>query len=168
MAFPMPAQRVAIHVFDEFEGAVARASLERAAEAALGAGGAGPASEVSVVIADDDVVRELNREHRGLDENTDVLSFSNEHSGEYYGEPKGDPLEVEFVTPETGTDSIGEVIISYPQTLRQAEEAGHPVEEELALLVVHGVLHLLGHDHEEAGERIAMESLQGRALSRIP
>ena len=94
-------------------------------------------SRVSVVFAGDEVVRELNREHRGLDETTDVLAFSFAHEGEYYGEPDGRiPVDEMpgFALPPGEPEPLGEVIVSYPQAVRQAAEAGRTVRVELAAL----------------------------------
>ena len=130
-----------------------------------------PHTHVSVVIADDQVVRELNRQHRGLDENTDVLSFSFTHEGEYYGEEDRSAREtdIDFVLPRTENDdaSLGEIIISYPQTCRQAERDGHPVDRELTVLLVHGVLHLLGYDHEEPDDEAVMKAATARAMQQL-
>ena len=166
----MPASHVSVHVFEEFETRVSEQWIKHAATLALEA--AIPHSEeaVNVVIADDEVVQRLNRQYRGLDERTDVLSFSYTHQGHYYGETSQPTRadDSEFVTPEGVGSPPGEVIVSYPQAARQAESAGHTVETELAFLVVHGVLHLLGHDHEGPDERATMEGLQDRILQAIP
>ena len=130
-----------------------------------------PHTQVSVVIADDDVVRELNLQHRGLDENTDVLSFSFTHEGEYYGEEDRSAREtdIDFVLPPTESNdaSLGEIIISYPQTRRQAERDGHPVDRELTVLLVHGVLHLLRYDHEEPDDEAVMKAATARAMQQF-
>ena len=130
-----------------------------------------PNTHVSVVIADDEVVRELNREHRGLDEDTDVLSFSFTHEGEYYGEEERAVPEpdIAFVLPPSENDdtALGEIIISYPQTCRQAEQAGHAVGQELTVLLVHGVLHLLGYDHEEPDDEAVMKAATARAMRQM-
>jgi probable rRNA maturation factor len=114
--------------------------LRRLAVRVLRAEGVTPPAEVGLVAADDETLRDLNRRYLGLDEPTDVLSFSLEPAA--------------FVTPPDGVRRLGEVILSYPTAERQAQEAGHSVQEEAAHLVVHGLLHLLGYDHEERkGER---------------
>lgn len=160
---------MAIQVLEEFDGLVSVPRLQETAEHALEVGRAEADAEVSVVIAGDDDVRELNRRHRGLDETTDVLSFSYLHHGQYYGERQEltESDNVEFVLPPGTKDSLGEVIISYPQAQRQASEAGHTVERELAVLLTHGILHLLGHDHEEPREQEEMESVQAQVLSDL-
>jgi probable rRNA maturation factor len=159
---------VSVNVLEEFGGLVQDGWLTQIVEAALSAESQRAGSKMSVVIAGDDVVRTLNRLHRGLDEITDVLSFSFTHEGEYYGEREAAPeadLALEFAVPPGEEPGLGEVIISYPQAHRQAEQAGHSVERELAALLTHGVLHLLGHDHEDSEEQAAMKRAETRALA---
>lgn len=160
-----------VQIFDEFESAVSEQWVRKIVSAAIESESSGPETHVSVVIADDEVVRDLNRQHRGLDENTDVLSFSFTHEGEYYGEQERDAVAVndDFVLPPDVKvdDSLGEIIVSYPQTQRQAEQAGHAVEQELTVLLVHGVLHLLGHDHEEPGDEFIMKAAEARVMPRL-
>ena len=138
---------------------------------ALKTAGAQEGSGVSVVFAGDEVVRELNREHRGLDETTDVLAFSFTHEGEYYGEPDEKvPIDEMpgFALPPGQAEPLGEIIVSYPQAMRQADAAGRTVTEELAALLVHGAIHLLGYDHMEPDEEAAMKALENRVLSDVP
>lgn len=145
-----PAYKLSWHVAAPFARKVRRRTLGALARRTLAADNA-PSSELSIAITDDDTVRELNRRFRGDDAPTDVLSFEMGGSDVFVG---GDGL-------------LGEVIISYPTAARQAEEAGHPVEDELAHLLVHGVLHLLGYDHESPKDgrqmRAREEALLGRA-----
>jgi len=145
--------------------------VEEVAALALRAAEAPEGSGVSVVFAGDEVVRDLNREHRGLDETTDVLAFSFTHEGEYYGEPDEKvPIDEMpgFALPPGQAESLGEIIVSYPQAMRQADAAGRTVTEELAALLVHGALHLLGYDHMEPEEEAAMKALENRVLSDVP
>jgi probable rRNA maturation factor len=93
-------------------------------------------TELSLIITDDEAIRELNRRFRGLDVPTDVLAF-------------GAAAEERFVSAPEGPPYLGDVVVSYQRALAQAKEFGHTVEEELMLLVVHGILHLLGYDHQE-------------------
>jgi probable rRNA maturation factor len=108
---------------------------------------------LSVVITDDDAVRDLNARYRGVDAPTDVLSF-------------GITDDASFVAPLGGPTLLGDVVISYPTAARQAAEAGLQVDEEVAHLLVHGILHLLGYDHESTNDaremRAREESLLGR------
>ena len=167
---PLNAFRIDVQIFDEFVNVVSESKVLEAVSAALESETCDPDTHVSVVIADDDVVRELNRELRGLDENTDVLSFSFTHEGEYYGEEERNArgTDIDFVLPPTENDdaSLGEIIISYPQTCRQAELAGHRVGQELTVLLVHGILHLLGYDHEEPNDEAVMKAATARAMGR--
>ena len=129
------------------------------------------AGQVSLALTDDETVRQLNREYRGVDRTTDVLSFSFEHWGHWEGDddvprpdddtPSGWPL------PEDEPAPLGEIVVSIPQATRQAEDQGVPLRRELALLIVHGALHLLGHDHYEDEEREAMQALERSALAGI-
>jgi probable rRNA maturation factor len=131
--------------------------------------------QVSLLFTDDATVRGLNRRYRGLDETTDVLSFSAEFPGHWEGEgdapavgDDGDaPGAAEFVLPPGHFPPLGEVIISCPQARRQASEKGWDYRRELALLVVHGVLHLVGHDHLEDAETRLMQAGERAALERI-
>jgi len=95
-------------------------------------------------------IRELNRQYRGLDEPTDVLSFES-----------GD------IDPETGETYLGDVVISLPKVREQARQAGHAVRDELALMVVHGILHLNGYDHVDGRSEKEMFTLQDEILTRI-
>ena len=126
---------------------------------------------VSVVIADDEALLELNARYRGEAAVTDVLSFSPHHAGPYLGddgEGASDDADgfPDFPAPDGGPEELGEVVISYPQAKRQAREAGRPVALEVETLVAHGVLHLLGYDHAEPDEERAMFALQDAALAR--
>ena len=188
--------------------------------------------QVSLLVTDDATVQELNRDYRGLDEVTDVLSFSATHSGHWEGIAEPPPASIEsmaepvaesmaestaesmaepmpttgpmgtistigsieiveaaeagaldsgpeafpafapddwpdFVLPPDELPPLGEVIISYPQTRRQALALDRPVDQELALLIVHGVLHLVGHDHLEPEETSRMQAREQAALSAL-
>ena len=161
---------VRVQVLEDFDGLLSEGWLTDVAERALAVGLADSEASLGLVIAGDEVVRELNRTHRGLDESTDVLAFSFAHQGEYYGEVgrANEPeKDVTFVLPPEESVSLGEVIISYPQARRQAVTAGHPLEKELAVLVAHGVLHLLGYDHLDPGEEAAMENLESEVIGQV-
>lgn len=107
-------------------------------------------ADLTLVVSDDDAIRELNRNFLGNDSPTDVLSFpANE------------------MDPETGRHYLGDVIISLPRAREQAEGAGNPLEAELQLLVIHGVLHLLGYDHAEAEEKARMWAAQAQVLESL-
>ena len=114
--------------------------------------------EVGLVITDDREVAELNRRYRGKQGTTDVLSFPQ------YDESGSDE---DFVSPPDGLNSLGEVIVSYPQAERQAQEHGHSTEQEVTFLIVHGLLHLLGYDHEVESEAAVMREQESVALAGL-
>ena len=158
-----------ISVDELYVDAVDRDWLESVALAALEVGAAPRDAEVSILITDDETVQALNFEYRGLDETTDVLSFSAEHAGHWEGE--GDaptPAQLDgFVLPPGVPEPLGEIIVSWPQAQRQAAERGANPLHELALLLTHGALHLLGHDHVEPDETTRMQALEREALSGL-
>ena len=170
------ARQLYISVAEDFQAELSEAWLERALRLALEqALPPETPGQVSLLVTDDATVRELNRRYRGLDEVTDVLSFSATHQGHWEGdaEPPQDsgPDSAEdwpdFILPPEELPPLGEVIISYPQTRRQAGELNRPVARELALLIVHGVLHLVGYDHEEPAETARMQAREQAALTAI-
>ena len=110
------------------------------------------AHELSIVLTDDAHIRVLNRDFRGKDVPTDVLSF-----GQMEGEP--------FVSP---VPILGDLVISMETASRQAVERGHPLEAELRILLVHGLMHLLGHDHLDANERAEMAAAEDELLAALP
>ena len=124
---------------------------------------------LSLVIADDETVRRLNRDYRGLDETTDVLAFAFDYPGHYEGEgtPPTPQDQEPFITSSEQAGFAGEVIVSYPQCLRQANLEEHAVQQELALLVTHGVLHLLGYDHATPQEQRAIEIREQKVLAAL-
>ena len=132
--------------------------------------------QVSLVLTDDTTIQELNRKYRGLDEVTDVLSFSAEFPGHWEGDDdvagavnRHDIVSgpAAFIMPPNQAPPLGEVIISRPQAQRQAAEKPVDLDRELALLMVHGVLHLLGHDHLEAADTALMQSKEQAVLQNI-
>lgn len=136
-----------------------RRALRAVCAAALeGEGVTGPVV-LTLTLVDDDEIREINREHRGIDRPTDVLSFSLVE-----GELDGTAA---FALPPGVPRELGDVVVSYPRAVAQAEEYGHSVERELAYLVVHGVLHILGHDHEAPDEQAIMRAREEAALARV-
>lgn len=162
--------QVNVQIFEEFSERVSPDWIDAVVASVLSIEPEWSSERVSVVIADDESIAQLNREHRGLDETTDVLSFSNRHSGQYYGEDDGIGRETDlsnFVLPPDHYADLGEVIVSYPQVCRQAREAGHTAQKELAIMLAHGILHLLGYDHERETEASEMFSLQDRAITAL-
>lgn len=110
--------------------------------------------ELTIVITDDEALHELNRRHRGVDAPTDVLAFPNETKGPFVNAP-GLPRY------------LGDIVISFPRAKAQAQEAGNQLLDELRLLVVHGVLHLLGHDDQTPSKRARMWKAQRLVLNTL-
>ena len=158
------------------------ASAERIAEAILGCLGREDA-ELSVAFVGDERMRELNRQWRGKDSTTDVLSFSQieDFAGDLeipggHSDPTGELFEPGEESngdePESGDESeapamLGDVVISVPVLERQAADGGWTVDEELARLLLHGVLHLLGFDHEEDADARRMRAEEGRLVAAL-
>ncbi|MFN2119027.1 MAG: rRNA maturation RNase YbeY [Anaerolineales bacterium] len=138
-----------IHVQAQSEPpSVAPDLIRAAAEAALAHLRA--TGELTVVLAGDTQLRALNRRYLGIDAATDVLAFPAEQPD-----------------PESGARYLGDILISVHRARVQARRAGHPLEAEVQLLVVHGVLHLLGHDHAEAPAKSRMWSAQTEVLRSL-
>ena len=165
---PPHASHITVLVFPSFKRRVTQKRLRLVAEAALDAAAVAERGEVSVVIADDEALLELNARHRGESSVTDVLSFSPHHAGPYMGEDEtpDDGGFPDFPTLDGQPEELGEVVISYPQAKRQARQGRRSVALEVETLVVHGVLHLLGYDHAEPDEEREMFALQEAALER--
>lgn len=146
----MAAHRVHVRVLPGCSGLVGAAELRRVARHVLAAEGVELAVEVEVVLAGGPAVRDLNRLFRGRDEETDVLSFAESDSP---AAPDGDrPAAPQFVEPPEAAPSLGQVVLCAPVLRRQAEEGGHPPAGVAAHLLAHGLLHLLGYDHEGSEE----------------
>lgn len=110
-------------------------------------------SALSLSLVNDAEIQSLNREHRGKDKPTDVLSFPLFEPGEE-GHSEGERL-------------LGDVVISIDTARRQAAEYDAPLQNEIYRLLIHGVLHVLGHDHEEPQERSEMEAEERRLAAAI-
>ena len=164
----LPSLQALVSVDEPYEGEIDAGWLEGVARIALTATDTPGNAEVSLLITDDDTVRELNAEYRGLDETTDVLSFSAEHPGHWEGDGDG-PTQGggEFVLPPDIPQPLGEIIISWPQAQRQAGEHGVSPMRELAHLVIHGALHLVGYDHVEPEEAALMQAREHQALTAL-
>jgi probable rRNA maturation factor len=139
-----------IFVVDEFKDDVDIILLEKAALQTLLHEGKIEEYELSIVIDTDDKLKELNNQFLGKDTPTDVLSF---------------PAD-EF-DPDTELSYLGDIIISFPTAQAQAVAAGVSTAAELQLLVVHGMLHILGHDHSTSGEKARMWAAQDAVLKTI-
>jgi probable rRNA maturation factor len=113
--------------------------------------------EVSVRVTDDREMKALNCKYRGVDRSTDVLSFS--LVAERFGP--------QFERDPDATTPLGDIVLSLPYARRQAEELGHSLDFELALLTIHGTLQLIGHTHETEADAARMEALEHAALLQL-
>ena len=153
----MLASELCVKIEKPFRGHLNEGWLRRVVAQTLAVEGVNSAVELGLVITDDETIRQLNRSYRGRDEATDVLSFA------FLEDSEATP----FITPPDGVLHLGEVILSYPRAVAQAEEHHHPLEHELALLVIHGVLHLLGHKDEDAPGEAKMRAEEKRVLGEL-
>jgi probable rRNA maturation factor len=108
---------------------------------------------IGLHLVGDNAIRRLNAEHRGLDRATDVLSF-----------PLNDTDGADFVVPPDQPVNLGDIVVSYQRAVEQAAEYGHSLEREVAYLVAHGVLHVLGYDHEAEADRALMRQREEEVL----
>ncbi len=129
---------------------IAPERVETAARAALNHQQAPANADLTIVLTDDEQLRELNLEWMGIDAPTDVLSFPSEETD-----------------PETGFRYLGDILISTPRAALQAAALGHRPEDETQLLVIHGILHLLGHDHAQEDEKARMWAAQAEILAEL-
>ena len=134
--------------------------LRRVARRVLTSEKAGDDVEMGLLVTGQERIRELNRDYRHHDEPTDVLAFA-------MSPEDSPPDSPPFITPPDGLSHLGEVVISYPQSLLQAAEQGHPVPREVATLVIHGVLHLLGYDHQTDQQETAMRARETAILEQV-
>ncbi|HAG07745.1 MAG TPA: rRNA maturation RNase YbeY [Peptococcaceae bacterium] len=130
-------------------------TASRAVARALALEGYGDAAEVSLVFVDDERIRELNRDYRGVDRATDVLAFPM-HEEEPGSAPGEGPVLL-----------LGDIVISLPTAARQAEACGHGLPYEVAYLAVHGALHLLGYDHKDEQEYARMRGKEKEILALL-
>ena len=107
-------------------------------------------SEISISFIENRQIRELNRMYRGVDSETDVLSFT-------FNE----------VNPETGYRMLGDILIAIPIAQNQATKMHHPLSKEINLLMIHGILHLLGYDHEMKQDKIKMVPIQKKLVHLV-
>ena len=152
--------KIEVYVEEGIEGCPASSRLESIAEQVAKAEGIDSEIELSLVIVGQDKIRQLNKSFLSKDAPTDVLAFPMVSEQEGGDHPS-------FVTPPGELKQLGEVIISYPQAAIQAEERQHATEKEIAILIIHGVLHLLGYDHEEFEEEKEMRAREAVILSNI-
>ncbi len=148
---------IGIQIEQEFQSCINEEWARTIARKVLKVEGITPPYEMSLVFTDSETVQKLNRDYRGVDEPTDVLAF--------YMLPQHG-ADSDFVSPPDDITHLGEVIISYPKAVEQAEEQGHSTEQELTLLIIHGILHLLGYDHEKSEEEAKMRAREKELLER--
>jgi probable rRNA maturation factor len=162
MSLPQPSVSVEFSVDDDVEGSWDEPRLAALVSAIVlrdysnGAADPHPRLMVSLYLVSDETMRQLNATHRGRDTPTDVLSF---------------PLQTaehdEFVLPPGQAVSLGDVVVSYARAAEQAREFGHSLDRELAYLVAHGTLHVLGYDHETEPEQTLMRRQEEEALQPL-
>ena len=141
---------ISIDIDQEYQSKIESLLVEKAAINALRHQSALPGTELTIVVTTDEHLKKLNQKFLDIDAATDVLSFP-----------------ANFIDPENETQYLGDIIISYPRAENQAKKGGHAVIEEVQLLVVHGILHLLGHDHAEVAEKNRMWSAQIEILKQL-
>ena len=141
--------------------------LERCLEAVMEAEACPYEAQVEVVITDNASIREVNRQFRGVDAPTDVLSFPTVE----YDEPSNfsglEEHAEDYFDPDSGELMLGDMMISAEKIREQAEAYGHSVEREFAFLAVHSLLHLCGYDHMEEEDRLKMEQRQRVIMDRL-
>ncbi len=133
-----------------------RLLIRRCCHAVLENEGFEDSAEVSVRFVDNETIHELNREYRNVDRETDVLSFPLGENGEY------------DTNLDTGAKLLGDIVISVPKAMEQAELYNHSLQREIGFLTVHSMLHLLGYDHENGGiEEVHMREKEETVLTKI-
>ncbi len=146
---------IGISVADAVTDAVDTTLIERVVAVVLSQANVRASVSVSVLVTDDAEIHALNRDYRGVDDPTDVLSFAE------------DDDDIFVVSPEAPR-YLGDIVLSYERALAQADDYGHSPQRELAYLTAHGVLHLLGYDHERSPEdAAAMREREEAALEAL-
>jgi probable rRNA maturation factor len=141
---------ITIEIDQSFQGKVSPGDLTGVVDAVFKHLQIDPSASLTIQISDDERLHQLNLEFLAIDEPTDVLSFP-----------------VPFEDPETGSFYYGDIVISYPKAAAQAKTGGHDISDELKLLVVHGILHLLGYDHADEDDKLEMWSIQDQLLTNL-
>ena len=143
-------ESISLQIAESFSAYVDSPSIKNAVKETLYYSDASQQVLLTVVFEADETLHQLNYQYLGIDAPTDVLSFP-----------------ADYVDPETGRRYLGDILISVPRAIEQADAGDHPLEDELLLLVVHGVLHLLGYDHMEREEKEQMQAAQSAILQRL-
>lgn len=157
----MPQLILELEIEDEGAGGLEAAWLRRVVSDALAGRVAEPAVAVGLTVTGDEGIRQINREYRNLDTPTDVLSFPMLEFDVPQRPRPGFPL------PPDEPLALGDIVVSYPRAVEQAASYGHSVDREIAFLLVHGVMHLLGYDHEAAADQEAMRREEEIVLGRL-
>ncbi len=155
----MSGPSIYISIDKRFQPLVDAAWLEGVVKHVLASEQVSDTAEVSLLVTGQARVRRLNRDYRDMDENTDVLSFALTEVPD---------RRTKFLLPPDGVLRLGEVIISYPQATIQAARRGESVQREVAALAVHGVLHLLGYDHEKKADAPRMQAREISIFASLP
>ena len=133
-----------------------RLLIRRCCHAVLEEEALGSDAEVSVTFVDSEAIHQLNSQYRNVDRPTDVLSFPLGENGEY------------DIDLDTGAKLLGDIVISIPKAMEQAEEYNHSLEREIGFLTVHSMLHLLGYDHVNGGlEQVHMREKEETVLTKL-
>lgn len=133
-----------------------RMLIRRCCHAVLHLEGFQDSAEISVSFVDNEQIREMNRQYRDRDSATDVLSFPMGENGQY------------DINHETGAKILGDIVISMPKAVEQAELYGHSLEREVGYLTAHSMLHLLGYDHENGGlARVRMREKEEQVMQEL-
>lgn len=147
-----------VEITDELIG-ILESLLEKAAEMEQITDG-----EVALTFVNDEEIHELNKEYRGIDRPTDVLSFA-------MNESLDEELDIIYDLGENETvdipEMLGDIIISVPTAIAQSEEYGHSLHREIGFLFVHGFLHLLGYDHQDDASEAEMMGKQEAVLKEV-
>lgn len=139
---------ITFQILSQYRGLFIENDLQELARSAVSDSGLDTDGDLTIVINNQDFIHDLNFRYRDMDSSTDVLSF-----------PAG------YLDPDTGKPYHGDIIISFPDALQQALAANHGIDSELALLTIHGILHLAGYDHSTPEEQSEMWELQDRILA---
>lgn len=141
--------------------------MQTAADCALHMEGVKRSCAVSVRLCDDEAIHEINRDYRQVDRATDVLSFPMINYPQGVTAGTADKLLRQALDDELNACMLGDLIISVPHVLAQAEEYGHSPQREAAYLLVHGICHLMGYDHIEDADKRRMRAMEEKILSAI-
>lgn len=139
-----------VKIKTRFRAEISKTLINQTAAAVLSSMQPEKMLDISIIVEDDAFLQKLNRDYLGFDSPTDVLSFS---TGE--------------IDPETDRYYLGDIILSFPRAAEQAQKGGHAVQSEVQLLIVHGILHLLGYDHDDDESKQEMWSIQNELIGMM-